>query len=104
MLKLSVELSRIAGISDYLGEIKVLFVTVILIIVLARVQYLYPIGRLVHFPTTHTQLLLLLVREETLSAGCAVQIAIWSVLEVSTAEIQQLRLFQALRRELGLVI
>ena len=73
-----------------------LFVTVILIIILARVQHLNPIGRIVHFPAAHAQLLPLVTSEETLPAGCAVQIAI-----VSTLETEQLR---ALRSEIGLVI
>ena len=70
------------------------FVTVIVIIMLAG-------ARLVHFPAAHAQLLPLLVREETLPAGCAVQLASWSVPEVSTPETQQLR---ALRREDRLVV
>ena len=78
-----------------------LFVTVIFIIILARVQHLYPIGRIVHVPAAHAQILPLVTCEETLSAGCAVHIAVWSVLEVSTFEIDQLR---ALGSEIGLVI
>ena len=78
-----------------------LFVTVILIIILARVQHVYPIGRIVHFPAAHAQLLPLVTGEETLSAGCAVHIAIGSVLEVSTFEIEQL---WALRSEIGPVV
>ena len=64
-----------------------LSVTVILIIILAWVQHLNPIGRIVHLPAARAQLLPLVTSEETLSAGCAVHIAIWSVLEVSTFEI-----------------
>ena len=58
-------------------------------------------ARLVHFPAAHAQLLPLLVREETLPAGCAVQLASWSVSEVSTPETQQMG---AVSREDRLVI
>ena len=46
-----------------------LFVTVIFIIILARVQHLNPIGRIVHFPAAHAQLLPLVTSKETLPAG-----------------------------------